>query len=195
MRKITVEPDLGQTIQSAAEEANYVARKLGIKVFLKFNDVELAVFPDYTTSAADTLAKEFYDKCEAKCKDYEQSDECKERQKQRARVVEELQDQIDTLMHGLPLLDFKDLDEVLRWLEDMQEPSDDTGTFVPVSVIIGAFREHGFEADMNCGEDFKKEDRENYAGWVIGQALQNLESLGAIHPMIPGFIEKWRERF
>lgn len=192
MGKITYEPGLGETIESAAKTAATIAwhRSNGHQVFLKFNDI---VIP------ADLCSHRIMDAYKAECnrraEAYRQSDEGKRAAREREERKAEAQRKVDDLMRELPHLDFRNLNEVISWVERLQPASDHAGVIVPVNVVIGAFREHGFEANANTGDAFDGNDERNYAGCVVGQALDGLSSMGAIHPMVVDFADRWRTLF
>ena len=61
--------------------------------------------------------------------------------------------------------------------------------------IASIFRERGYVADA-CTEDaYDGEDRDNAARYIIGQAIANLDRMGAIHPMCGEFVRRWRAKF
>ncbi|MCR4278101.1 MAG: hypothetical protein NUV80_01915 [Candidatus Berkelbacteria bacterium] len=48
---------------------------------------------------------------------------------------------------------------------------------------------------MYCHKEFRKKRSDVFARWLIGQALENLQSVGAIHQVARRFVEEWRKLF
>lgn len=192
MGKITYEPSLGETIESAATAVTTIAwhRADRDQVFLKFNDI---VIPADLYSHR--IVDAYHAECDRRAEEHRQSDEGKRAAREREESKAESQSKVDDLMRELPHLDFRNLNAVLGWVERLQPASDHVGVVVPANVVIGAFREHGFEANANTGGAFDVNDERNYAGYIVGQALDGLSSVGAIHPMVVGFADQWRTRF
>lgn len=140
MGKITYEPDPGQTIESAAVATTSIAwhRADRDQVFLKFNDI---VIPAelYSHRTVDAYKAERNRRAE-ECR---QSDEGKRADRELEESRAEAQRKVDDLVRELLHLDFRNLNEVIGWVERLQPASDHVGVVVPVNVVIGAFREHG----------------------------------------------------
>lgn len=61
--------------------------------------------------------------------------------------------------------------------------------------ILTTFKAHGMVPSMNTGSDFNKEDKDNFALYIIGQCLSGIEFVGAPHPIVTQFISSWRDKF
>jgi hypothetical protein len=46
-----------------------------------------------------------------------------------------------------------------------------TGTYQHTSEFVRMLKEAGYEENVNCGENFKADDKENVARWIVGQAM------------------------
>lgn len=119
-----------------------------------------------------------------------------------ARAAQEAEDRknacqaaIDELMQQFKRLDYSNLDELVQFFDDMTDPSDHIDVVVPSKLIIETFAQHGFHPNMNCDDEFDGENRENYAQYLIGQALDGLSSVGAIHGVYHKFAAEWRDKF
>ncbi|KKP39186.1 MAG: hypothetical protein UR28_C0009G0010 [Candidatus Peregrinibacteria bacterium GW2011_GWF2_33_10] len=94
------------------------------------------------------------------------------------------------LIVKLQSLDFDNINDVFDWLITFESK-------VPfhcfdVGSIISVFAAHGFFSGMNCGEAYNAKDPHNRAQYIVGQALQTLETGGVIMQPITGFIKRWR---
>ncbi len=101
---------------------------------------------------------------------------------------------INELMRRFETLDYEDLDQLVQFFDDMAEPSDHIGTSDRWR-IVDAFAEHGLVASMNSRDKFDGEDRENYAKYLIGQALGSLSFLGLIMSPYSVHAAQWRDKF
>lgn len=80
-------------------------------------------------------------------------------------------------------------------MKDFQPYSDRIGVPTNAHLIIQELNSRGYIADMNCGKDFDENSKENYAKWIIGQCIANLEWTGAIHHDICKVIDIWIKKF
>ncbi len=99
-------------------------------------------------------------------------------------------------MYRLSNLNFADDVAVLDWLCEFQDPSDHVGVVKQPGEVLSTFAANGYHPNVNTGKDFNKNDRDNVARWIIGQALSDLAcEVGAINHMVVHFTEKWKQRF
>jgi hypothetical protein len=184
MREIHASP--GEPVTKAAERLAAAA-----PAFMEFNGVRVEAMPGATP---DELVASWSAKMEAKAAAYWESPEGKalkaEQEDRRARI----QSKADALMTALPRLDFTNDVAVLNWLCEMQEPSDHIGVIVPRTKIILEFKKRGYMPNVNCGQDFRPDDRENVFRWLVGQALDGLNG-PAIHGIIHKFAADWKAKF
>jgi hypothetical protein len=115
----------------------------------------------------------------------------------RAKQLAEIaaaQEKHDAMVAGLATLDFANGVAVLDWICGIQDATDHVGVNVARDQIISQFAAHGFEPNVNCGDAFKADDRENVLRWIVGQALDGLRSV-AIHGIIHKFAGEWKSKF
>ena len=62
-------------------------------------------------------------------------------------------------------------------------------------MISHYLREHGYEVGAYCGPAFDRASRDIFARWLIGQALDGIEHVGAPHGIVDKFARDWREAF
>lgn len=108
--------------------------------------------------------------------------------------VRAAQDLHDRLVHDLATLDFKNDVAVLDWICAIQDSTDHCSVSVNKTAILAAFDAAGFKANVNCGRDFRSEDRDNVFRYIVGQALDGLKSV-AIHGIIHKFAGEWKDKF
>jgi hypothetical protein len=186
----TIESEIGQHIDAFAVAMCKRAMD-GKTVHGIFNGVVLEA-TDKTTPAS--LVTAYRRDMDAQAEAYRRSPAGVAAAQQNEREVIAAQARIDAAVSLLESLAFSDLDKVLAWLEDFQEPSDRSGVNVPKSQILATFAANGFEPAVNCGDAFDGEDRENVARYIIGQALDTLRWV-SIHPVVARFGREWRNKF
>ena len=83
---------------------------------------------------------------------------------------------------------FENVESVVSWIEEIANCKNqglkETG-------ILEMFAENGFIPNMNCDEEFHREDRVNVAGWLIGQALDGIQLTGHISLDVLEFMGEW----
>ena len=188
----TYEPFCGEDIRTTAKRIVAMAEETKGVVQAKFNDIELTANPDTT---ADRVAAFYGEEQERRTEAYRNSPKGKKaaRETEERRVV--LQQKHDALMQQLPTLNFADDVAVLDWLCEFQDPSDHIGIVRQQNAVIAAFAAHGYYPSVNTGKDFNENDRDNFARYIIGQALSNLRNVGAIHHLVLRFTTDWKKKF
>lgn len=84
---------------------------------------------------------------------------------------------------------FNNVDSIISWIEEVANCKNrdlkNTG-------ILEMFAQNGFTANMNCDDEFQPENRENVAGWLIGQALDGIQLTGHISLDVLEFMGEWQ---
>lgn len=194
---IVYEPPIGIHISSAAIEMVQLANKHQTKVTAVFNGIELSTDPDFDVlRAAQEIVEDYKLKNKLRIEEYDNSPEGK------AKIIElEIQKQqnqktVNAAVAELETLDFSDIAAVVDWFDKVTDPMDFRGVKVPSAKIVQIFENHGYLPGVNTGENFNGEDKENFARYIIGQALLGLKSpIGRIHPVFIRFAREWREKF
>jgi hypothetical protein len=96
------------------------------------------------------------------------------------------------MIQQLETLDFKDVCALIGWLDKFEEKG---FTAEVADGIIKLFEVNGYQADVNTGDDFNGEDRENFARYLIGQALNNLATIRTVSRTYSSLAEQWRKKF
>jgi hypothetical protein len=142
------------------------------------------------SSTVESIVADFNRQFEENARAYRESPEGKESVRRQESQRQQSQAKADDLMAQLPLLRFDDVVCLLDWLCEMEEPRDRVGVKVKTDEIISVFRIHGYEANVNCDADFRPDDADNVARWLIGQAL----SIPYV-PLVRKFREDWKQKF
>ena len=120
-----------------------------------------------------------------------------EKMRQAARDIEAAQEQSNELIKQLDTLDFSDAGKVLEWWAAFEESGnvDVERTIGDINKIVAKFAAHGYLPGMNTGAEYREEDKENSAKYIVGQALSGRENTGDISGAVHGFYDDWKEKF
>ena len=189
---ITHEPMAGARIDREITRIIAMAKETGEDVTMMFNGVPLVAQP---TSDAAELSDAYNATMQKKHEDYINSPKGKrDTEKARLRKVK-AQATIDAALNALPALDFTDVGALLNWLSYIQDATDCMGIDKHGDEIVAVFHKHGYLSNVNIGKDFNGEDADNFACYLIGQALDGLRSVGAIHHVFQTMFEQWKTKF
>lgn len=189
-----IEAEIGEHITS------YVKRLIEEKKRLKehpliegeFNGVIFQVTND---AREDALLAFFNAERERLRAEYVASDAYKKQQEAKEIALKELNQEATLLFEQLQTLDFSDYKTVLTWVKKYQPYSDHSGVIVPKGEILIVFTQNGYEVNADIQDKFQMNDPEIHARWIISKALDSIEKIGAMHPMVATFIEHWEEKF
>lgn len=189
MSKLYFSP--GSHINEAAKKLIAVAQT-GVSAEGEFNGVTLVAGRN---STVETIVARYHEGLEAQSKAYRASPAGIAAEAAAVARKIAIQAEADALMAALPSLDMTDDVAVLEWLDRFQDPSDYIGIKADKAAVIRAFTDAGYVANANTGDDFREEDRDNHARYLVGQALSCLQSVGAIHQVFGTFHARWKARF
>lgn len=190
-RLLRVNARVGEHVSVACERMAGMAVD-GCEVECDFNGITLTACEGMT---AKELEAQYYAKSQARRVEYEQSPEYKAQLERDAKELEELNAKAVVLMARLEAMNWGSLREVLDWCAEVQPVADRIGVQMDKKRVVALFNEHGFEANVNCEEDYKENDAENVARYIIGQALDGFKRVGAPHGALIHFVQKWRKKF
>ena len=156
-----------------------------------FNGISITVDGNSTVTS---IIKNYMTESEKRDKEYRNSPAYKASQLESKKYAKDLQTKTDEIMKELPKLNFKDNMKVLDWLCEISDSIDDMRIKTRNSDIVKIFNDNGFFSNVNTGDDFKEDDEDNFARYIIGQALNCMESIGPIH-LVTTFTEQWKEKF
>lgn len=189
----TYQPLVGERINETAQRMVDLAHAKKKSVRAMFNNIELMATE---SSTAMGIVRDFEKKTAEAAETYRKSPEGQRATREAEERKQEAQRKADALMEQLPHLDFADQEAVLGWLCEFQDPSDHTGVVKDNKKVLTIFAEHGYQPGVNTGEEFNGEDRDNFARYIVGQALDGLQrDVGAIHQIVHKFADDWNKRF
>lgn len=186
---IELEASAGEHISGFAKRLTEAAKVAGARG--TFNGVALRVD---CFSTVDEVCSSYSRQMEAAAVAYRNSPEGIAAERKREASIQAAQDTHDALVRDLASLDFKNDVAVLDWLCAIQDATDHSGVAVNKATILDTFSRHGFAANVNCGADYKPDDRDNAFRYLVGQAMDGLQSV-AIHGIIHKFAVDWKAKF
>lgn len=185
----TYEPHAGQDIIDAISRALTLARESGDDVTFAFNDIQLSAIP---TDTAENILQRWEEICAQKQAEYLASDEYKQVHEERKKKITQKTIRMSGLMAELARLNFENLDEVLIWLKRYAELADDIGVNYHPDTVLNYFTQAGFKSNENVGFDESAYvDKNIFGRYIVGQAINYLESGMPPHPIIIDFISQW----
>ena len=184
---ITYDTSPGTRIEGAISDMLTLAKEHNTKVTTIFNDNPITVSPD--DKLPDVL-ENWNAECNRRRLEYEQSLEYIASKLKHAQELQQQKDRVAELLNNPP--DFTDLNDVITWLEELMRCD-----YINIKYhgIVELFNSKGFYPNVNTGSDFKENDKENWARYLIGQALDGIQSMGAIPPIYEDFAQTWRNKF
>jgi hypothetical protein len=182
-----VRADVKELLEDYAKRVVQVASDSDVAV--EFNDIKFTV-PKGNHDSSEIVAT-----WEKLSNEYENLPESKAAAEADAKNIDEKQEQINELTKQLDTLDFSDVKKVLEWCVAFEGPSDRIGTRKDKNKILAKFAEYGYIPDMNIETDYKPDDKENSAKYIIGQALGGIEKYGYVDLAIHGSLDRWNARF
>lgn len=184
---ITIETTPGEHIKQTAIRLRSAAPARAI-----FNGIEIRATG--TETEADIIAA-WETEREARVAAWEASPEGQASKARDAQERWDAQFAVNALLAALPTIDWTDHAAPIGWLCAAQPHMDRVGVTFDRSAVLACFKEHGYEVSAFCGEAFDGKSRDIFARWLIGQALDGIEQVGAPHGIVERFAADWRARF
>lgn len=181
----------GEHISVCAERLCEAARRTG-SARGTFNDIELVADKNSTPEG---IMAHFDKEREAAAVRWRESDAGKAYEAERLANTERDQKRVDALFADLPMLNFGNVYSLLSWCAQYQEPSDRVGVNTHAKEVCAIFADHGYLPNVNLGVDYRADDADNSARYLIGQALHGLEVVGAVHGIYQKFYGEWLAKF
>lgn len=183
---------VGTIISAAFTELVKEANLHNESVKAEFNGIEVVAQPG---DDAGKLYMDYQADQSRRAREYHRSREGKRARRQQDKRKRQMQRQAEKVMRDLRGLDFSNFEELIDFLDRLADSSDHVDVTFDSQLVVDEFVKHGFTANANVGDEYDDNDSENSARWLIGQALDGLESIGAIHPIYHKFADEWREKF
>lgn len=183
---------VGTSISRVAEDA--VKRA---PVWFKFNDLRIEVPVGMTADAVESTYFRLSDERRAA---YVNSPAGREAARKAEEKIQQVNHQLLQATDQLDTLDFSDIKNPLKFLNDIQDATDHVGTDQTIKSnftekTLKVFASNGFTPSMELGRP--EEDYENKiisARYIIGQGLATLKFL-AIHQIYCSFYDTWVGKF
>jgi len=186
----TIKARCGCQIKDYIAELCQLAKQEG-QVQGKFNDIKFIINKADTIEQAlknwDTLRQIAVDK-------YQQSPEYKASFKQSLIDLANKKEKLKKLMVEFETLDWQSFEKILSWLYSISYIADDMNITVDIDTILGSFKVNHFHANANLNKDFRPDDKDNVARYIIGQAIDGFEKMGCPHSVILSHIKAWQEK-
>ena len=190
---IIYEPTPIEDVSKIAERMIALAKEKNSIVTAKFNNIELTATDDSTVE----------DIVHGYIINYGRASEANRQSPEGQRAVlemeeskQEAQRKVDALMEQLPNLDFTDQAALMDWICEFQSPSDYPGIVTNQEEVVRVFAEHGYQPGVNAGDALNGNDRDNFARYIIGRALDNMRGdAGAISRVVHPLVEVWKKKF
>lgn len=185
---------LGLDIETGCRLLVEEAKSLNCEVCMEFNDIELIANPN--TNPAKLV--DFYrDEMVSRRAEYEKSDEYKKLRERQNFELKQKQKELDELLIQLDTINFSDYTQVLHWWAKAQDALDHIGLVKYDAHIIQAFEKNGYVENEHVGKDSEwiKETPERMARYIVGQCLNMLKVVGAVHQIIPIWVKQYDELF
>lgn len=191
---VPYEPSCGDNITNAIRHTIALANHFGTTYTLKFNSNLIPVAPNSDST-------EVYMDWERICREASEAWKnssagqayYKEQEEQRIRVINEAKQVISKL----DSVNWNDMDSVIDYLAETVEPFD----WVYVAelgygkLVNKKLLDAGYVPNVNCGDKFNEEDKNNVGLYLIGQAMSCFNSVGCIHSIFNKFYEDYKEKF
>lgn len=199
LQRIDFEARLGEMIQEYAERAVlYLTERQE-----KHPDLELYLVGDFngvkvvTTrySTVFSIVLDYDIRQDINGYEYRQTDEYKERKAAREKEEKELNTKAKYMVKKFDKIDKHNRLELINWLDEFQPLSDLIAVHFDKFHIISELNKAGYYAGMNCNtDDFIISTTDEFADWLIGQCIDGLEHIGAIHQVVHKFADEYREK-
>lgn len=177
----------GTHINVAIKKALEIAREENEDVNFTFNGINFVIKSVDDECCAlkkyNEISNEEYEK-------WKNSDEGKRQERERKERIENEKGNIRKLLSNPP--NFCDEMSVLDWLMEIENCN---SVYIYGNDIIKLFEKNGYISNVNCGEDYNKDDKDNVLRYIVGQALDGIDKVGAIHPVLTRFVEDFKRDY
>lgn len=179
-------------VNKTVEQIITLAKETKKNVIAKFNGIELMANQE---STADDIINDFLKKSDKATEIYDKSPEGQSAARESEESKEKAQMKADALVEQLSSLDFTNQELVLDWVCEFQYPSDHGDVVNDQGKILEIFSEHGYYPKVNTDEALNREDSDNFARFIIGQALDGLRNVHAVPQIVHGLTDDWKKKF
>jgi len=188
---IVYKPTAGCSIDRAAEESLQIAEKnVDKKVTFRFNGIDVIV--NYWNTV-ETIVNQFNTLQEAKIASYRSSPLYRKVQEEQRIKIKALQDKVDYLLEHLRFTKGNEL-ALINWLGEFAAIADNMLLVYNKSKLAAQLISFGYTDNAFLG--LPKESYNNktiLAGWLVGQAINQLKLGMPPHPMLSSWCDKYQE--
>jgi hypothetical protein len=183
----------GRTISETAQLLIKEANRCNEDVGYIFNNITIIVSK---TATVDSVVNSYSTESKRLHEVYLRSPEYQDKLAQDEKELEEAKIELENQLSIMYKLDFSNLKEVLVWLTKFQPLSDRTGVMTNSikQEVMTTFESNGFIAGANTGDQFDENDADNYARYIIGQAMSGIQD-SSIHQVLHSFVDRWLAKF
>ena len=189
---IKIEIRGGENISSAIDSLIKQSKDYNSSVFAIFNDIKIVVSPDSNKEFVFNKFKEDQNKLMT---EYLMSEEYIQKTKNFNTEQVKIQEKLNSIIQNEFPTSKSSKKDILIFLEKLQPYTDFIGLNVQVNKILNGLIKLGFKENVNCNELFKENDENNFADYIIGQAMDQLIVMNCIHPSVCNHIKFWMEKF
>lgn len=157
-----------------------------------FNGITLEVH--YNTTP-EQIVEEYSRKIDEQHQKWINSDEYKGLEAKRQDEIDKMNADVPFLMDEFEKISIPDTEYILDWICKIHPYVDRIGVNVPKDRIVSKLVSLSYLPNVNTGDNFEENDKENHARYIIGQALDGLSKGESFHPMVVMFAEHWKNRF
>lgn len=182
----------GECITETAATMSEMAKDRGELITARFNGITLKASPG---TRPDSIVRGFHRKMDRLAYKHRNSQEGVAEAKEEERYLKARQVSMDELMHRFSWVDLADLGHLIDWLVALCCTGGEKGIRYDRQRVITALESAGYVENDCSGDAFNVEDRENFARYLVGQALDGLKNSCGIHPMFMEFAKQWRDKF
>lgn len=179
----------GEDVSTACRNMTMTAREWNCDVVMAFNDVIVHVCP--SDNVTDVVARWRVD-TDAAAEAYRNSPAGKAAQARFEAMMAAEAQQVQDALARLPNTDLTDARKALHIMADVADkriPPDGR------QALLDAYTTAGYVANDCTGRDFVETNPENFARYIIGQALAGISTVGTPHGMTQVFRERWDKAF
>lgn len=182
----------GTLIDVAAAHSVEIAQALTRTVVFEFNGIECRVLSD---SKPAEIVDHYHATLDARHKEWVSSAEGKAYEARRQEEFASQLEKVRALEAQLPAI-VDDRDALVAWVGAFGEVNDHVDIKIDRNGILGLLNGAGYQANDCVGDKFDGENKDNFARWLIGQAMDGLLRRGGrVRPIAAKFAKEYAEKF
>lgn len=181
-------------LENFIKEISKVSFKNNInQIVCDFNWIKFIITPDYFNNPEkqNEIVNFYQNQLKNNRERYLNSPEwIKKTEENESRIIKE-QNQLNMLVTKLETLNFKNNEEVLDWMCSFEKINWDYNK----DNLIKIFSNNWFNIWVNTWKKFNLENSDNFAKYIVWQALEWIKSVWNPNQIIHKFTNDWKEKF